>query len=58
MFAVIAATAAPAFADGEVGVVVTGDVVMQPQVATFLERWWSIDSKKVLAGRHQTLEFI
>ena len=26
--------------------------------ATFLERWWSIDSRDVLAGRFQTLDFL
>jgi len=26
--------------------------------ATFLDRWWGIDSKAVLGGRHQALEFV
>jgi uncharacterized protein (DUF1501 family) len=26
--------------------------------ATFLDRWWGIDSKAVLGGRHPTLEFV
>jgi PEGA domain-containing protein len=49
MFAIFAA-AGTARADGDVGVVVTGDVVMQPAVATHIEHWLKTHGHKIVVS--------